>query len=161
MSTTEERFWAKVNKDGPTQPHMETPCWVWTAHKQDRGYGTIQVDGKCRKASRVAIQLSGRLIAADECACHHCDNPSCVRPDHLFVGSRADNSRDMRLKGRQGPRPNKGSGVGTAKLNESDVVLIRQLRASGVSGGALSRRFGVSIRAVRMVVQRLTWCHVA
>lgn len=94
------RFWAKVNKDGPTQPHMDTPCWLWTGAK-GYGYGQFWVAGKLLKAHRVAWFIANSHISNDF-ACHHCDNPTCIRADHLFLGTHSDNMRDMTTKGRNG-----------------------------------------------------------
>jgi hypothetical protein len=102
----EARFWAKVNKDGPTMPHMESPCWVWTAFKNQGKYGMVGVGGrKVRLAHRVSWILSNGPIPHDGsahgiCVLHRCDNPSCVNPSHLFLGTNADNVRDKTSKGR-------------------------------------------------------------
>jgi hypothetical protein len=87
------RFWAKVAKaDG---------CWLWTASLDDKGYGMFKLDGRMWKASRVSWAIHhgdpGKLGV-----CHRCDNPRCVRPDHLFLGSQAANMRDAAAKGRLG-----------------------------------------------------------
>jgi hypothetical protein len=97
-----DRFWAKVNKDGPIPPHRPElgPCWVWTAGTVDAGYGGFWLCGKMRRAQRVAFLIKhGRW--PEPCACHRCDNPPCVREDHLFEGTHAANARDRDAKGRQ------------------------------------------------------------
>lgn len=92
------RFAERVDVNGPTMPHMTTPCHVWTGAKEDE-YGSIRVDGRSQRAHRVAFLLKwGRW--PEPFACHHCDNPPCVRWDHLFEGTAADNARDMAAKGR-------------------------------------------------------------
>ena len=84
------RFWNKVDKSGE--------CWLWTASKGRHGYGWFKVDGKTWEAHRwIFIYLNNY---APEVVMHICDNPSCVRPDHLKGGTRKDNQTDMRLKGR-------------------------------------------------------------
>ena len=76
-------------------------CWVWIGAKTN-GYGVICIGGtKTRQAHRVSWELENGPIPDGMCVCHHCDNPSCVRPDHLFLGTRADNNRDRDAKGRQ------------------------------------------------------------
>jgi hypothetical protein len=97
------RFWEKVDLDGPWVPHMDTPCWVWTAHTDKDGYGRfkIAVDGKWkgRTAHAVAFFLAeGRW--GKPMVLHHCDNRLCVRRNHLFEGDADDNAKDMARKGR-------------------------------------------------------------
>jgi hypothetical protein len=88
----EERFWDKVKKT--------EGCWFWLGAHDQRGYGQIWLDGRQRKATRVALMLVGRPLRPGEMACHHCDTPSCVRPDHLFAGNMSDNLADCVAKGR-------------------------------------------------------------
>lgn len=112
------RFWAKVSKDGPVPPHRPElgPCWLWMASRNARGYGNFSVGlGVASRqlfcAHRVAVALDGRLATDDQDVCHHCDNPRCVRPDHLFLGTRKENMEDMVAKGRQKkPSPTCGRG---------------------------------------------------
>lgn len=99
-----ERFWSKVDKDGPTQPHMTTPCWVWTAGKTD-GYGCFRVGGNACKTHRVAWVMHHDQVPHDGsahgiCVCHQCDVRNCVNPSHLFLGTNTDNMRDKEIKGR-------------------------------------------------------------
>lgn len=96
----EERFWSKVNKTGPTQPHMATPCWVWAAGKSKKGYGAFSIGGKQIKPHRIVCVLTYGPIPQSLCVCHHCDNPECCRVEHLFLGTDADNARDKITKGR-------------------------------------------------------------
>lgn len=88
---TEERFWSRVEK-GPD-------CWVWTGPRGQRGYGQINVGGRTLRVHRVSWAMHhgdpGELFV-----CHKCDNPPCVRPDHLFIGTHTDNMRDKISKGR-------------------------------------------------------------
>lgn len=97
---TAASFWSKVNKDGPTMAHMETPCWVWTGSRSSRGYGHAYVDRVGFRAHRLAFILSGGEVGEGTEVCHACDNPPCVRPDHLWIGTHTDNMRDAASKGR-------------------------------------------------------------
>lgn len=86
-----ERFWAKVQKG--------QDCWLWSGSTNGR-YGRIVVDGKNTPAHRVSWTLHNGPVPDDRSVCHHCDNPLCVRPDHLFLGTQSDNMRDCAAKGR-------------------------------------------------------------
>lgn len=100
--TPRERFWAKVNKDGPTVRAELGPCWAWTADRNHKGYGRLQLGGNVVElAHRYSWALHVGPIPEGMLVCHHCDNPVCVRPEHLFVGTAKDNTADMIAKGRQ------------------------------------------------------------
>ena len=171
--TTEERFWAKVNKDGPTQPHMATPCWVWTGvPHQLGGYGRLSVSGRPRYAHHLSWEMAhGNRGSAS--VLHRCDNGVCIRPDHLFLGTQADNVADMISKGRDrrprgdqsGARKHpesqvRGDAAWNAKLTPDAVRAIRAAYALGESGAALGRRFGVSGVVALHVAKGLRWRHV-
>lgn len=99
-----EGFWAKVNKEGPIPERMPEigPCWVWTGSRDKDGYGTYGgAKVGTRKVHRQSWQMHFGALPEDKPnVLHHCDNPPCVRPDHLWVGTNADNSRDMVNKNR-------------------------------------------------------------
>lgn len=86
-----EKFWAKVDRTGD--------CWIWTGSRNSAGYGRIGVAGQHWLAHRYALHLDG-VDVSGQLVCHRCDNPQCVRPAHLFLGSHKDNTQDMLTKGR-------------------------------------------------------------
>lgn len=101
------RFWAKVNRHGPVSEYAPYlgQCWLWTGKKAGNGYGQLWCDGGRIYAHRWAyVQKHGPIPISEDGStlqvCHHCDTPSCVRADHLFVGTQADNLADMEAKGR-------------------------------------------------------------
>lgn len=102
VKVLKERFWGKVNKDGPAPSHCPElgPCWIWTGIITIWGYGRIKSGGKMHAAHRVAWVLAYGDIPDGLFVCHKCDNPACVRPEHLFVGTVLDNTRDREAKGR-------------------------------------------------------------
>jgi len=147
----ERRFWGKVEKgDG---------CWLWNGSKDVRGYGRIGAGGGGSApllAHRVAWELTRGPIPDRLVVCHRCDNPSCVNPDHLFLGSHKTNTQDAVQKGRM-PR---GERHYKAKLNEAAVLEIRRMGDRNVSMTHIGRIFGVDPETARDVVKRRKWKHV-
>ena len=95
-----DRFWSKVNKEGPIPKHCPElgPCWVWTGNVDAHGYGGL---GHHERAHRVAWTIAFGPIPQGKSVLHHCDNPPCVRADgHLFLGTQVVNLADMQAKGR-------------------------------------------------------------
>lgn len=127
-------------------------CWNWLGHKR-QGYGFLWVDGSHRRAHRVSWELHFGPIPEGQFVCHHCDVPSCVNPDHLFLGTQTDNLSDMRTKDRGA----KGERHGRARLTAEDVEGIRSLHAIGVLGKIIARQFGVSHATVSHIIHRKNW----
>ncbi len=138
------RFWAKVNREGPIPAHVARlgPCWLWTA-STIRGYGQFKVyDNRHQPVESYAHRASWWLAHGEPptaCVLHHCDNPLCVRPSHLFLGSRQDNLDDARHKGRlDESRPR------THVLTPADRLAIYQMRGYRGICLDLARQYGVT-----------------
>lgn len=137
----------------------EGECIVYTAGNPQRGgYGQIHVDGRMRAAHRVAWELANGPIPEGMVVCHRCDNPPCIRLDHLFLGTMADNNRDRDEKGRD--RPPRGSKNGNAKLTEYQVAEIKVHIGAGQSTYALAARYGVSQGVIWGIRAGRGWKHV-
>ena len=161
------RFWAKVDQTGE--------CWIWTGPKTGNGYGAIREDAPSRhqvSAHRASWEIHFEPIPPGLEVCHHCDNPVCVRPDHLFLGTTKANAEDRSAKGRSGVgdrsgrrlHPEKypaGSAVIGAKLTDDAVREIRRRYDAGEAGlTALGRQFGVTKQTIQRIVRRQGWTHV-
>ena len=163
-------LWQHVDRNGPVPSHRPElgPCWVWTGRRLRRGYGMIaQGAGKYVLTHRLSYALAYGPIPDGLLVCHHCDNPSCVNPPHLFAGTHADNMADMAAKGRRrdGPRIRRdgyvrGESHPAAKLTEPQVREIRALVDAGSSRHELAARFGVSRQMVRKIANRQAWTHL-
>lgn len=140
------RFWAKVEK-------TET-CWNWTGARTRKGYGSIGG----HYAHRASYQMHIGPIPTGKQVCHHCDNRRCVRPDHLFVGTPADNTADMVAKGRARGGSSPGERHPSHKLSWEQVTAIRAEYGAGrVSQRALAARYGVYQFTVARIVRGEGW----
>lgn len=142
-------FWRKTVKS-------PGGCWVWIGCTDRDGYGQIGVNRHQLKAHRFSWELHYSAIPEGLCVCHRCDNPSCVNPEHLFLGTNQDNTRDKVSKGRQPV----GSQMPLAKLTEEEVAAIRQLIADGRPQAQIAREHGVTPAVVCHINKGRTWRHV-
>lgn len=143
---TPEKFWSKVIRI------PEHPCWEWGGYILSNGYGIVGWNHEQVLAHRAAWQLAnGRAIPSGLFVCHHCDNKSCVNPDHLFIGTPKDNVGDSVAKGRRGKATN-------AKLNAALVDQIRALKGTAASG-KIAPLFGVCGSTVRRIWRGEFWRH--
>lgn len=140
-------------------PRNDRGCWLWPIVRAGKkGYGSFWFKTKALPAHRVAYFLKNGPIPDQMSVCHSCDVRNCVNPDHLWLGTNADNVRDRNEKGRDGDR--RGTKNGRAKLTEASVSEIRELLAAGEQKRVIAVRYGVSDVAISMIGLGKTWRHV-
>jgi hypothetical protein len=145
-----DRFDQKVQR-------VDEGCWEWLGWKSN-GYGRFKFRGRNVSATKFSYERFVGEVPEGLLVLHRCDNPGCVRPDHLFVGTSRDNTQDMLAKGRH--RAQRGSEHHRAKLDEEKVALIRARVRDGEAQVALAREFGVSAQLVNDIIRRRRWGHV-
>lgn len=145
---TPKRFWSKVDVGEVDE------CWEWLAGKGKGGYGRFWIKGKVWKAHRVAWILTYGPIPKGLQCCHHCDNPSCCNPYHLFLGTAKDNQVDAAQKERKA----RGESQGSSKLTKGEVLEIRELyEVDGWTQQDIADEFGVDQSAISLIVRRKNW----
>ena len=148
-----ERFWEKVDRSGG-----DGSCWEWMAGTNHKGYGSFSIGhARVELAHRVSWRLANGPIPGGQYVLHSCDNPRCFNPRHLFLGSLADNVRDMCQKGRSC----RGAAHPHSKLNAEAVRQIWALRADDhLSIRAIARKYGVCPTTIRQIFDGVAWKHV-
>jgi len=165
------RFWSKVR--------IARGCWHWTAWRDKDGYGQFSITKTSREQAHRFAYMVARGPVGDNYVLHRCDNPSCVRPSHLFLGTQRDNIADMDAKGRRAvgykrpagtgdghwsrhkpERVARGARHGCAKLEAVDVFVIRERASRGERHAAIAADFPVSKSMVQRIVARKAWAHV-
>lgn len=149
-----ELFWRNV------EIRTESECWLWLGCLDEDGYGRANfytVSGKrVRIAHRIAYELFYKQAPGELQVCHKCDNPPCVNPHHLFLGTHKENHADKKRKGRAPV----GDRNWMAALTEKEIPNVRRLRSEGLTCDQLARRYGVSAVAISKICRRETWKHV-
>lgn len=154
-TTLIQRFWNKVNIETPDK------CWEWTGCRTPLGYGILMlpsIDGSKRKrifAHRYSWDIHYGSLPQELSVCHHCDNPPCINPNHLFLGTTADNLRDMALKGRS----QQGEKHHNVKITEATIIEIRRL-SEHMSMPEIAKSLGLQYLYVWHIVRRKKWKHI-
>ena len=136
---------------------VESGCWEWQGYCNPGGYGIVRLGGKVRLMHRVMFHEVNCAEMGDLNVLHHCDNPPCCNPDHLFQGTHSDNMQDMFNKGR---RSMAGEGNTRSKLTAENVMHIREQCSLGVLQKVFQKKYGMSQAAISNVVVRKTWKHL-
>ncbi len=153
------RFWNQVNKNGPCPPHLPNigSCWIWT--KKDgsprRGYGVIMKDKELVGTHRISWEIHYGPVPQGMCVLHKCDNRACVRPDHLFIGTKGDNAKDCINKGRSN-RPS-GEKHRNSIINKIQALDILKRKQFGHGPTQIAKETGISYWCVYGVWSRSTW----
>lgn len=157
------RLWQRVDKNGPVPEHVPHlgRCWIWTG-AQAAGYGVISIRGKRALVHRIVhALLIGPVEGWD--VLHHCDNPPCCNPEHLWHGTNCDNVQDMCKKGRHATGvvvTVVGEQNGRSKLTDADVIDIRKLASDGVPTTEISERYNMSYVQIYNIVNGTYWNHL-
>lgn len=155
LSDPQERFWQQVKK-----VKGEKSCWLWAGDTSPDGYGKFSLfrDEKWHslRSHRYVYEITYGTIPVDLLVLHECDNPICVRPDHLFLGTQQDNIADKVTKRRQA----RGEKMATAKLTASQVQMIRSGARMGLTLTEIAKVYRVSIETISAICRYRTWKHV-
>lgn len=147
-----DRFWSKVRKSEETDG-----CWLWTASLHTEGYGHFGLRGRIVRAHRVSWEIANGVTVPDGMKlCHTCDNPPCVRPDHLFIGTDAENAKDKVRKGRS-PR---GEEAPKVRLTNDSVQRIVELRRQGVPRKDVARLSDIDPSVITRIMSGQIWSHI-
>lgn len=131
-------------------------CWIWNGKKLPKGYGAFLLNSAKILAHRFSYFYHFGVLPNDLCVCHTCDNPSCVNPNHLFLGTRKDNMKDMVNKGRS----RTGEKHHNLKLTEELVLEIRERARNGENRNQMAREYKIHKRHLRAILSRRFWTHI-
>lgn len=136
-----------------SMPEPNTGCILWCGAAKENGYGVLNVEGATKYAHRLAWEQVNGPIPQGQSVCHKCDVTYCINPDHMFLGTQAENMADKVAKGRQ----HRGERVPHAKFTAADI---RAIRASDETHVALARKYGVAFQTIAKIRSGATWAHV-
>lgn len=148
-----EVFWSRVSKT------TDDSCWIYNGKKDHLGYSRQKWKGKNAMTYWISWWLTNGEIPDGKQLNHKCNNPSCVRPDHLYAGTQSENMRDRHNCGKY-VRFNHGNINGKSKLNDLIVLEIRRLFKTGETLSNLGKKFNVTSQCVSSVIKRKTWTHI-
>ncbi len=132
-------------------------CWIWSGWNNEDGYGKIRINKKAYFVHRVIYSyFFGEIPLEKPCVLHKCDTPSCLNPNHLFVGTHAENMKDMKNKGRARSGRKPGQDWPTKKLDESKILLIREDKRSQRE---IAKDYGVSQQLISEIKRKIRWSH--
>ena len=151
VTNSQVRFARLVEK-----PDDPSGCWLWKGSTRTGGYGQFKIGGRATVAHRYSLMLAGRPVLPGLKVLHTCDTPRCVNPDHLVIGSQAENIADRDARGRTA----RGERAARAKLTDAAVLELRLLASSGGGRTELADRFGISPLSVRAIAAGKTWRHL-
>ncbi len=137
-------------------PANVNACVEWPRPLNRFGYGRVRMNGKVVRVHRASYKLKKGPIPKGKLVCHKCDNPPCIRPEHLFLGTKLDNNRDCIAKARN----THGIKHPMAKLTESDIPVIRDLKAQGFTLSQIAQRFNVCASMIGYITRRKNWKHI-
>ncbi len=148
-------FWDRVDRTGD--------CWLWKRGRTKKGYGELKIYGKTWYAHRLSWSITNGEITAGIKVLHRCDNPPCVNPDHLFLGTSLDNTRDMISKGRDCPPPTFiGANHPRAILTEDQAMdILNRADPKKRNLSALAREYHISLQSVSRIARGKSWCHLS
>jgi len=150
--STARRFWDKVDRSNDDE------CWEWQYHRNEDGYGQFGYDGRVELAHSVVLMLHGETLG-EEYVLHHCDNPACVNPEHLYVGDQEDNMQDR--EERSGYEHPLGEEHPRSSLSDDDVAVIKwKLENTDMIQKEIANEYGVSREAIGEISRGATWTHV-
>lgn len=146
-----DRFFSKISITSKN-------CWEWMGAKDTKNYGIIGFEKKLYRAHRISIFIHTGIMPV-QCVLHKCDNPSCVNPDHLFLGTLKDNSQDMIKKGRNNPVHLRGEKNPFSILTNLQVLEIKNKLSLGIKGVELARLYKVSTQTISAIKCKRAWAY--